>query len=147
MSSFMDRLMGRKPSPAQSAKERLKLVLVTDRTTISPEDLNNMQREILEIIRKYCRVNEDAVELKFEQRERENYLVADIPLAGNRFGEEAGAVHFETTITVADRVEEVPQFIEEAPVEAPIDTAAAEAPVETPAEPIANNDDETQQGA
>lgn len=133
MASFMERLMGRKSSPAQSAKERLKLVLVTDRTSISPEDLNNMQREILEIIRKYCRVNEDAVELKFEQRERDNFLVADIPLTGSRPGEDVGSVHLETTITVADYTEEVtpiteeePQFIE---AETP-ESNAGEAPIE-----------------
>jgi len=102
MSSFMDRFMGRKPTPAQSAKDRLKFVLVTDRTTISPEDLRKMQDEILDVIRKYCRINEDAVDMKFEQRDRENYLVADIPLSSGRPDDPVGAVRIETTITSSD---------------------------------------------
>ena len=102
MSSFMDRLTGRKPTPAQSAKDRLKFVLVTDRTTISPEDLRKMQDEILDVIRKYCRINEDAVDMKFEQRDRENYLVADIPLSSGRPDDPVGAVRIETTITSSD---------------------------------------------
>ena len=102
MSSFMDRLLGRKPTPAQSAKDRLKFVLVTDRTTISPEDLRKMQDEILDVIRKYCRINEDAVDMKFEQRDRENYLVADIPLSSNRPDAPAGSVRIQTSITTSD---------------------------------------------
>jgi len=98
MTNFMDRFMGRKPAPAQQAKDRLKLVLVTDRTTISPEDLRKMQNEILDVIRKYCRVSEDDVHLKFEQRERDNYLVADIPLKATRTDEEGGSVRIETSL-------------------------------------------------
>jgi len=102
MSSFLDRLTGRKPTPAQSAKDRLKLVLVTDRTTISPEDLRKMQTEILDVIRKYCRINEDAVDMKFEQRDRENYLVADIPLTSGRPDEPVGSVRIQTSITTSE---------------------------------------------
>ena len=105
MSNFIDRFMGRKPSPAQSAKDRLKLVLVTDRTTISPEDLRKMQTEILQIIQKYCRVREEDVNMKFEQRERENYLVADIPLTSIRPDEKPGAVRLETTLVTNEFAE------------------------------------------
>jgi cell division topological specificity factor len=98
----MDRLTGRKPTPAQSAKDRLKFVLVTDRTTISPEDLRKMQSEILDVIRKYCRINEDAVDMKFEQRDRENYLVADIPLTAGRPDEPVGSVRIQTSITTSE---------------------------------------------
>jgi len=98
VSNIIDRLMGRKTtSPAQSAKDRLKLVLVTDRTSIPPEDLRKMQQEILEVIRKYCRVDEDEVELKFEQRERENFLVADIPISSYN-KQKSGSLRMEASI-------------------------------------------------
>src|SRR5690606_34579596 len=74
--------------------------LVTDRTTLSPEDLRNMQAEIMDVIRKYCRVSEEDVDLKLEQRDRENYLVADIPLrkgSGNTRGD-GGSVRIETSL-------------------------------------------------
>lgn len=107
MSNFFDRLIGRKHSAASEAKDRLKFVLVTDRTSISPEDLRNMQREIIEVIKKYCRVSDDAVELKLEQRERENYLVADIPLTANQErGEVAASVRLYTGVERADDAED-----------------------------------------
>lgn len=121
MSSFLDRLIGKKSSPAQSAKDRLKLVLVTDRTSMSPDDLRKMQQEILAVIRKYCVVNDEAVELKFEQRERENFLVADIPIAGMSTPEQDGAsegtLRVEMTVTGKHRA---------APAETPV--PAAETP-------------------
>jgi cell division topological specificity factor len=117
MSSFMDRFMGRKPTPAEAAKDRLKFVLVTDRTTISPEDLRKMQSEILDVIRKYCRVNEDAVDMKFEQRDRENYLVADIPLSAGRPDDPAGTVRIQTAITTSD----------DAKAEKPAETSSSDA--------------------
>lgn len=83
MMSFLDRFFGRSTRDHRSAKkamERLRFVLVTDRSNLSPEQLRQMQAEIVEVIKKYCRVDEGAVDIKLEQRERENYLVADIPL-------------------------------------------------------------------
>lgn len=99
MNNLMEWLTGKRGvSPAQSAKDRLKFVLVTDRTTLSPEELRLMQLEILEVIRKYCRVKEEDVDIKLEQRERDSYLVADIPLTPSRAGEQAGKIRLETTI-------------------------------------------------
>jgi cell division topological specificity factor len=125
MSSFIDRFMNRKQStPAQSAKDRLKFVLVTDRTTITPEELKRMQAEILDVIRKYCRINEDDVEMKFEQRDRESFLVADIPLAaGNRRDEKGSYMRLETNLV-----------IDESPV-TPFDTQPSPPPPNMPAAP------------
>jgi len=81
MSSLLERLKGRKePSSAEIAKERLKLVLVADRSNLSPEKLAEMQTEIIEVIKRYIPLDAMDVEIKFEQRDRKNYLVADIPL-------------------------------------------------------------------
>jgi cell division topological specificity factor len=81
MSSLFERLKGkREPSSAEIAKERLKLVLVTDRSDLSPEKLEEMQREIIDVIRRYIPIDDADVLIKLEQRDRKNYLVADIPL-------------------------------------------------------------------
>lgn len=85
MGSFWERLLGRRePSSAAVARERLQLVLVTDRSELSPERLEQMQHEILEVIKRYLQINEARVNIKLEQRQRMNYLVADIPLARDR---------------------------------------------------------------
>jgi cell division topological specificity factor len=82
MASFLERLLGRRePSSAEVARERLKLVLVTDRSDLTPDKLEEMQGEIIQVIRRYLQIDEQQVHIKLEQRERKNYLVADIPLA------------------------------------------------------------------
>jgi cell division topological specificity factor len=81
MTNLFDRFFNRsQQKTARTAKERLQFVLVTDRSELSPEQLRQMQAEILDVIRKYCRIDEQAVDMKLEARERSNYLVADIPL-------------------------------------------------------------------
>lgn len=62
------------------ARERLKLVLVTDRSDLSPDKLEQMQAEIIQVIKRYLQIDEAQVQIKVEHRARENYLVADIPL-------------------------------------------------------------------
>lgn len=82
MTTLFDRLRGRKePSSAAIAKERLQLVLVTDRSNLSPEKLHEMQAEIIAVIKRYIPIDEMQVQISIEQRERKHYLVADIPLS------------------------------------------------------------------
>lgn len=84
MSSFWERLLGRRDeTSAEAARERLKLVLVTDRSELSPEKLAQMQAEIIDVIKRYLNIDDADVKIKLEQRARENYLVADIPLVRN----------------------------------------------------------------
>ena len=93
MQDFLDRLFGRKTGSAKTAADRLRFVLVTDRSELSPEQLRMMQAEIIEVIKKYCRIVESDVDIKLEQRERENFLVADIPLMGEK-GTKDGRIAF-----------------------------------------------------
>ncbi len=81
MTSLIERIKGRRePTSAEIAKERLKLVLVSDRSDLSPEKLQELQTELINVIKRYVHIDEMEVEIKFEQRDRKNYLVADIPL-------------------------------------------------------------------
>lgn len=93
MQAFIDKLFGRKPGSAQVAADRLRFVLVTDRSELSPEQLRLMQAEIIDVIKKYCRIVESDVDIKLEQRQRENFLVADIPLLNDK-GKKDGNISF-----------------------------------------------------
>jgi len=85
MTSLFERLKGRRePTSAEIAKERLKLVLVSDRSDLAPEKLHEMQTAIIDVIKRYIHIDEMEVQIKFEQRDRKNYLVADIPLQRER---------------------------------------------------------------
>jgi cell division topological specificity factor len=82
MSSFWERLLGRRNQAGSGsvAKQRLQLVLVTDRSELPPETIQRMKDEIIAVISKYVPIAHDKVEINLEQRQRDNWLVADIPL-------------------------------------------------------------------
>ena len=80
MSNFVDRLLGRSPASAQTAKERLQFVLIHDRTDISPAVMEAMKDEIISVISKHVNIDRSAVEINLTQDQRENRLVANIPL-------------------------------------------------------------------
>jgi cell division topological specificity factor len=80
MLSVLDRLLGREPKSAQMAKERLKLVLVHDRTDISPGVLEMLKDDLIAAISRHIEIDPSAVRIEMAQEGREQRLVADIPL-------------------------------------------------------------------
>ena len=87
MSSFFDKLFGRdNAASAQTAKERLQLVLIHDRTDISPAVLEQLKDEIIAVISKHVEIDREHVEINLTQNQRENKLVANIPLLEAKSG-------------------------------------------------------------
>ncbi len=85
MNNFLDRLAGRRePSSAKSAKERLKLVLIHDRTDVAPGVIEAMRDEIIAVISKHIDIDRDAVRINLTQDQHVSRLVADIPLTPAR---------------------------------------------------------------
>ncbi len=80
MNSFLDRLLGRDRKSAEQAKERLKLVLIHDRTDINPGVMDAMKDELIKVISRYISIDPDAVRIEMNQEGREQRLIADIPL-------------------------------------------------------------------
>jgi cell division topological specificity factor len=80
MLSVLDRLLGREPKSAQMAKDRLKLVLVHDRTDISPGVLEMLKDDLIAAISKHIEIDPSAVRIEMAHEGREQRLVADIPL-------------------------------------------------------------------
>lgn len=81
MGRLFDRFLGRRNARSgATAKQRLQLVLVTDRNNLPPEKLQQMKDEIIAVISKYVKISPDKVVINVEQRQRDNWLVADIPL-------------------------------------------------------------------
>jgi len=68
------------PSSREVAKERLQLVLVHDRTQISPMLMQTLKDEIIAVISKHVPIDREAVDITFTQNRRESRLQADIPL-------------------------------------------------------------------
>jgi cell division topological specificity factor len=80
MSTFMDRLFSKDRRSAGQAKERLKLVLIHDRTDLTPGALQNLKDELIQVISRYVEIDPQAVKIEMEQDGREQRLLADIPL-------------------------------------------------------------------
>lgn len=65
---------------ATSAKERLQLVLVHDRTDLTTAQLESLKDDLLKAISRYIDIDPDAVKIGVERDGRSQRLVADIPL-------------------------------------------------------------------
>jgi cell division topological specificity factor len=65
---------------ADSAKERLQLVLIHDRTDLTPAELTAIKDEILLVISRHVDIDPDAVQIQLEHDGRTQRLLADIPL-------------------------------------------------------------------
>jgi cell division topological specificity factor len=70
----------KKKRSAESAKERLQLVLVHDRTDLTPAQLEALKDELLKAISRYIDIDPEAVQIGLERDGRSQRLVADIPL-------------------------------------------------------------------
>ncbi|HTP02909.1 MAG TPA: cell division topological specificity factor MinE [Anaerolineales bacterium] len=70
----------RRTRSAESAKERLQLVLINDRTNLSQDELTALKDEILQVISRHIDIDSQAVKIAVEQDGRAQRLVADIPL-------------------------------------------------------------------
>jgi len=73
-------MLGRENASKNIAKERLRLVLVHDRATISPHMLNQLKEDLIKVISNYMEIDEGALEVNLNQDDREVALVANIPV-------------------------------------------------------------------
>lgn len=80
MSGFFDRLLGRDQKSASLAKERMKLVLIHDRTDLSPRALDELKDELIQVISRHIEIDPDSVRIDMAQDGRQQRLIADIPL-------------------------------------------------------------------
>jgi cell division topological specificity factor len=84
MSKFLDRLLGRDTRSANEAKERMKLVLIHDRTDLTPGAMDQLKDELIAVISRHIEIEPDAVRIEMAQEGREQRLIADIPLRPTR---------------------------------------------------------------
>ena len=69
----------------QSSKERLRLVLVHDRSNTATVDvLNELKEDLIKVISEYMEIDENALEVSFSNSDNSVALVANIPVIGMR---------------------------------------------------------------
>lgn len=81
------KIFGRKKQKSKNlAKERLKLVLVHDRSEFSPKFLDMVKEDIIDVISKYADIDEEELEIKLTKMKKDkdtgsmSALVANIPI-------------------------------------------------------------------
>jgi cell division topological specificity factor len=77
---FIQRLLGLQKPSAETAKERLQLVLAHDRSDLNPELLEQMRKEILEVVQKYVEIDLEEGEVSLTTEDRVTALVANLPI-------------------------------------------------------------------
>ena len=72
------------------ATNRLKLVLMQDRTNLTPKVLEQMRGELVDLLSKYLEMDKDLLELNFEQEGDQVALMLSIPVIRAKDEEEIG---------------------------------------------------------
>lgn len=79
--SLLDYFRSSKPKTASVAKERLQILVAHERKYRNqPSYLPQLQKELLDVIRKYVNVDQDAISVNFEQDENQETLELNIVL-------------------------------------------------------------------
>jgi len=81
--NFFERLRGERPS-AQTAKDRLQLVLVHDRADLPPGKLEALKDDLIAALSRHIEIDVRKVNISLTQDRHQQRLVADIPLAPSR---------------------------------------------------------------
>ena len=79
--SFLDYFRSKKKSTASVAKERLQIIVAHERgTKDQPDYLPALQRDIMQVIRKYVAISEDMVAVSLDQNDECAVLELNITL-------------------------------------------------------------------
>ena len=82
----------KKKTSGNVAKDRLKLVLVSDRANCSPEIMEQIKNDIIQVISKYIEIDTTGLDIKITQTESEGNngsvpaLFANIPIKDLKTG-------------------------------------------------------------
>lgn len=81
MLDFLSRMFGKETVSSKNvAKERLRLVLVHDRANVSPQLLQALKSDLIEVISKYMEIDEKSLEVNLDSNDTQVALVANIPV-------------------------------------------------------------------
>ena len=84
---IINKLLRRQPASASTARERLQLVLAHDRSDLSTELLDQMRKEILEVVAKYVEIDVEEGAVSLETEDRMTALVANLPIKRTMTGQ------------------------------------------------------------
>ena len=80
MLSLLKRLFSGQEKSSETARRRLRLVLVLDRIGLASEQLTAMKDEIVQVVSHYLVVDEEAMDLEIKRELDSVTLVSNIPV-------------------------------------------------------------------
>lgn len=83
MFEFVQRFFG-KPASSTTAKERLRLVLLSDHLSLAPDVVEALKRDLVEVISRYVEVDSSNCDVTFEQQDKQVAMLANIPILAMR---------------------------------------------------------------
>ena len=69
----------KKKTSGDVAKDRLKMVLVSDRSSCSPEIMDRIKNEIIEVLSKYAEIDQDGLDIKITEMETDDKGTKSVP--------------------------------------------------------------------
>lgn len=78
------RFWGGKRGSKEQAKERLQLILVHDRSSLSPELLDLIKQRILDVLTEFVEIDEQGLAIDLEQTDDASALITNIPIKAVR---------------------------------------------------------------
>lgn len=109
------------------ACNRLKLVLMQDRTNLSPAIMDRMRHELIDLLSKYLELDRELLDLNFEQEDEQMALMLSIPVIRAKDEEEIQAIlKLEDEAKVQESDEEIDEDSEEEEEEENDDSEIAE---------------------
>ena len=80
MKNTLRKIFGYEQQSKQEAKRRLKLLLIHDQLNLSPNQMEDMKREIVDVVRRYLVIEEAAADFRIDQINERIALVTSLPV-------------------------------------------------------------------
>lgn len=90
------------PSSSAVAKDRLRLVLLSDHLALAPDVVESLRRDLLEVISRYVEVDEVHSDVSFEHKEAGIAMLANIPILAMKARPEPDPVDEQASGSVPD---------------------------------------------